>query len=235
MPSRKRERLLRKQRERKMRSQPQPEPIADAHYKCTRCPASFTAPGMLVGGLQILDEEGNVVQNVSAGTWSAGATCPVCGGHAVATNQHVVESHGTSLMGFASTADELASLYRALEELRALEADAPLEDVLDALEAAGPAARPLLEYVKKHHLELAMLGVALASLVLMIVQWLVPDPNGQPTPVPEGVTYDQMERLISEIRDDATTSDPAQQDAKQGQGQGNQGQDDAASHGDRRH
>lgn len=204
-PNKKRRRHLRRQSARKQRLLP---PLATeipvAHFFCAHCGLQFTQPGVLIGGLKIMDEHGNVV-DAQGGSWSAQAPCPECGQSAEAVNQHHISIDGVSMMGFASTPAELEDLYTALAELRQLGEDASVDEVVEALASAGTIGQRLAQYVIEHREEIQALGT-IVGIVIALLAWLVPNPVGDAPPLPEGVTYEQMERLIAELDTDAPSA-----------------------------
>lgn len=182
-------------------------------FGCNTCELVFEHQGSIqLGGfvLQNLDTgETFEIPAEAAGTWKT--TCPRCGQPAAAINQVSVSDGTRSVMGFADNEGHIEALRSSIQELHALAPDASLEEVAGVLEQQGLGH--VAQYLREHALELAALGVGLVGVVIALLAWLQPVSTDKPTPqpVPDGVTYDQMERLVEELRDEVGSGkDPAE-------------------------
>ncbi len=171
----------------------------------------------MLGGLTIKNETtGEFIELEDPAGWQAWAQCPRCGARAGATNQKtVVDEDGTSVFGFVNTPGDEHALRDAIDELRDLEANASLDEIVEVLEQHGPRMQPVVDYLRAHHLELAALGISLAALVVSLLTWLMPTEQDPPAP-PDGITREQMERLIVEFQRESRDERPGERQAREG-------------------
>ena len=181
-------------------------------FQCVVCGAIFEHPmNLRIGGLQITNNDTGEVTRVPLGRFET--ACVRCGMKAIAINQHVVrDSEGREILGFADTPAGLAALRDALADLRALDETATAEQIAQTIERADPALRPVADYVRKHHRELAGLGLSLLAVVISLLAWLYPrGQDAEPQQMPPGITERDLERLVIEIQHGASTA-PADAD-----------------------
>jgi len=195
-------------------------------FLCTDCGTRFErSDNFIVGGLEVSDDAGNVIPvPLDAGLQTE---CPACGRMATSTNHVTVERDGVTFMGFADTPEQVHTIVAAIGELKKLREDASLEQILSVLDEQGEKLAPVADYLRRHHLELAGLSVSLVALVVAVLAWLLP--QGDERPVPDGITKDQMERLVEELeRDTGSTpsSAPPEPATRQGQNRGEESQTD---------
>lgn len=201
----KRDRQLRRQRARQARAKQQPAvvspPVADMRFHCKTCGAQFSHPmNIMLGPMVLINEDTGETHELEHqhGRWSA--PCPVCHRPADAVNQQTVTLGDITVTGFADTPEQIQAIAAAIEELQHLSADATAEEIASVLEQQGPEMAPVAAYVREHAIELGLFGVGLLTVVVMMLQWLFPrQADDSPPPVPEGITHQQMERLVREV------------------------------------
>lgn len=186
-------------------------PDANSRFQCTECTFVFEQPGnmtvsrvMLYTGESIDELNTGVELSLSKAGWTA--QCPRCGREAIAINQVTLEQGGHWATGFADTPEQVEALRASVfADLKTLPKDASLDEVASLLEQT-PQLRPLARYLRAHAHELAALsiGIDLVAVVLTLVAWLMPmnDEVAPPAP-PDGITYEQMQELVDELREEA--------------------------------
>lgn len=195
-----RARKLRKQREAAARRR---GPVADgkpgtARFRCRTCGVEFAHPGMEIADIQLFGPDGAIPVNMAETIVQS--VCPVCGQPADALNMASLSESGHQIVGFADTPEHVEALRKSLQNLALLREDATFDQIVSVLEEQGPEVRPIVEYLRRHHLELAALGVGLLALVIALLTWLEPRAAEQdPPPTPNGITYEQMERLVQQL------------------------------------
>lgn len=177
---------------------------------CRACGYRVAVPNMpIIRGVGMAASLDSPVTPIAGGVWEASVTCPRCGAEVVVDNLSTARMPGgfTSVF-FSSTAEDRD---RVLHLLGALDAEASVEEVASMLESQGPHFHPLAQYLRDNHLQLIGLGVSVVSVVIALLAWLLPaQDQEQPPPVPDGITYDQMERLVEQLRDEIDArSNPA--------------------------
>lgn len=186
-------------------------------FRCQTCGARITHPGNIqIGGLQLINQTTGEAIDVPMGNNLWEMKCPVCGQKATAINQHTVrDEDGRELVGFADTPEGIEALKDALADLRRLSGNPSAEQIADTIERTDPSLRPVADYIREHHHELAGLGISLLSLVIALMAWLMPrgqDPK--PVPIPSGITEHDLDRLANELRD--ATPNPATEPSDEG-------------------
>lgn len=187
----------RAKRQTERRARP-PAPAANMRFGCPACGFTFEVLGsVIVGPMSITNEDtGETINGVEPGIFHA--ACPRCGQTTYATNQFSASQGKTTVTGFADTPAQRRRIVDAIAELEALEANASFEQVVEVLERQEEL-KPLAGYLRENRLALAGLGVGLIGVVIALLAWLFPVGQDQP-PVPDGITHEQMEDLIREIR-----------------------------------
>jgi hypothetical protein len=175
---------------------------ANMRFGCNTCGHIFERDmSIMIADVTVTNlDTGEVTNPMDGGTWRS--PCPRCGQPAPSINHVTVRDGEHTVHGFANTAEDVDAIRSSIDELRKLKDDASAEEVAAVLEQQGLGA--IAQYVRDHHVALAALGVSLAALVIQILAWLQPvAPDEQnPEPVPDGITYDQMERLVEELREE---------------------------------
>lgn len=177
---------------------------------------------MTIGRVMLYNEQtGEEVDLLNARVgWSA--PCPRCSQPAAATNQVIVEQDGHFGTGFADTPDQVEALRASIAELNTLQKDASLEEVATLLEQT-PQLRPVAKYLREHALEIGELGIGVVALVIALLAWLMPLSEEAPPAPPDGITYDQMQDMIEELREETP---PAYEPAGGRDRQGERGETD---------
>jgi hypothetical protein len=190
-------------------------------FECATCGHRFEMSGIAIG-IRLWDGE-TVVPLGQAGEWEA--PCPVCHQRVTAENQVNAVVDGLTFTGFADTPEEFAVLGTLLGKLRELDENATLDDIADAIEEKGPQARPFAEWVRRNKdlitVAIAASGLTLtaAGVVIALLTFFVGPFHEQqdPPPPPLGITEEQFERLISELRDAASAAQPSESATEVGQ------------------
>lgn len=194
-----RKRYLKAKRDRARRSGAQ---SAQMRFLCSACGTQFRSPmNLMVGGLSLTDENTGDSMNLSTAGARWMATCPRCGERAEATNSvNVVAPDGRSVTGFADTPAQVRAIAAALEDLRRLQQDASLEQIVEVLQRQGDATRPVVDYLVANHLQLLELGAALVMIVIGLLPYLAPLGASEERQLqPAGITQQQMEHLIHDF------------------------------------
>jgi hypothetical protein len=212
MTSDKRARQLRKLRERRAAKRGPVTREANMRFGCRTCGLVFEHPANIsIGNLAIVNESTGERTEIPIGDVPWQSRCPRCHQMAPATNQVKVTDADASYVGFADSPEQVAAIRASIAELRAMPADASVEEVATALERAGDHLRPLAQWLRDNH-QLIGLGANLVAVAIALLAWIFPLGQGdEPRPVPDGITYDQMERLVEELQQEiATREQPAQ-------------------------
>lgn len=215
-----RERHLREVRARKAR-----KPAPPIRFECSNCGHRYEDPhGALLIHFELRDDEtGEILPTQSEHPWRD--DCPVCQHSAFATNEYVARQGNRELIGFADTPEQRQRVDGALEELLKLGDDSSLDQIIHALEQGGPEVRPAIIYLEQNHGSLTTLaekyGVGLVGIVFALFAWMFPRQVDQPPVIAPGISEQQMDRLIDELRrsnetqervddhdDEAETRDP---------------------------
>lgn len=196
-----RQRYLRRQSERRKRTRLARGP-AEMRFLCSSCGARYRSPvNLTVGPLSLIDQATGQTFNLSTANARWSIPCPQCGERADATNSvNVVAPDGLSITGFADTAAQVRAIEAAIDDLRKLEQDSSLDQIIEVLERQGPSTRPVAEYLRANQVQLAQLGIGLLTAVIMLLQWLHPfAAAGDEAPMPAGITKHQMDQLLHDF------------------------------------
>lgn len=180
-----------------------PRSEGSTRFHCPSCRLTFRQRGtLLIGGAKLQHVETGEEFPLDSRFIRVVTNCPQCGEEAPAMDRVDLNVDGQIYSGFDPSPEGvnylISSVQELIDELEQLGPDPTLEDIEGVL-GKDPRLEKLIEYLRAHH-------VAYAGMLLTIVLYVLQALTGgasTPPPSPPGITRDQMERLIDELREDA--------------------------------